>query len=177
VTPALLDQVLDRIFGVEGGLSNHPSDRGGLTKYGLTRPFLEDTTGRKWSDDDIRDLTSARARSITKLWAQMRRLDQLPEDFLLAWIVIDFAFHAGHRRAIRAVQQAIGVHVDGIAGSETQGAWHLLSPASRKRVVGDVLYARLDHHGRDVKANREQGDFVHGWLLRVGEQVRAACTA
>lgn len=173
MTPELLDAVLDKVLGAEGGIANHENDRGGLTSHGLTRPFLETVTARKWSDEDIRSLTPKRAREIYRLWTRIRRLDQLPEDFVLAWVVIDFAVITTERRAIRALQQFMGITQDGIAGAETQGNWHRLSEGERRKAAAHVIAARMVHHGQDVKLNRKQGDFIHGWMVRLAEQVKA----
>ena len=173
MTGELLDTILRRIVVVEGGVSNHASDRGGLTAHGLTRPFLETVTGRSWTDAQIVAIGSENAIAIYKLWAMMRRLDQLPEDYLLAWVVVDFAVIAGERRAIRAIQKYMGVPADGIAGAETQGAWHRLTPEECRGAALFVLAERIAHHGADITANPGQAANAKGWANRVAEQVRA----
>lgn len=176
MTVDLLNRVLERILIDEGGVSDHVSDRGGLTAFGLTKPFLRDVTSRDWTDDDVRGLTKEKALAVYRLWAQIRRLDQLPEDFLFAWFVIDYAVHSGVRTAIRATQLAMGIHADGIAGAETQGAWHSLGVRDRKLIAASVLVKRMEHIGRIVKADPSQAVFIVGWLRRLGEQVKA-CAA
>jgi lysozyme family protein len=174
VTPALQDRVIARVLGQEGGLSDHPSDHGGLTHYGLTRTFLQDITGRIWTDDDIRGLTLEQARGLYLRWLAQRRLDQLPEDEPFAYAVVDYAVHSGARTAIRAVQRAIGgVTVDGIAGPETQGAWHLLDAAGLRRVAGEVVASRIEHIATILGASPSQVVFARGWLRRLAAQVRA----
>lgn len=121
MTDGLLEQIVTRILAHEGGLADHPDDHGGLTAYGLTRLWLHDVTGRTWSDADMRGMSLPMAKSLIGLWAKMRRLDQLPEHAGLAYAVMDFAFHSGHRPAIKALQKYLGVIPDGIAGAETQG--------------------------------------------------------
>lgn len=173
MTGELLDAIIRKIVLVEGGLANDPTDRGGLTHFGLTRPFLETVTARRWTDDDIRGLTSERAVSIYALWARMRRLDQLPENYLLAWVVIDFSVITTERRAIRAVQKYLGVAQDGIAGAETQGAWHRLTDEEHRQAALFVLAERIVHHGNDITQNPSQASHAKGWSVRVAEQVKA----
>lgn len=172
----LIDAIVTKIVGTEGGLADNPRDRGGLTSHGLTKPFLKDVTGRDWSDEDVRGLSRQRAEGVYKLWMSVRRLDQLPDDYLLAWVVIDFAVHAGHRRAIRAIQKYMGVHMDGIAGAETQGAWHLLTEQECTQAAAFVVAERCMHHFNDLAANPEQVVFARGWGARLAEQIRA-CAA
>jgi len=177
VTSELIDSVLTKIIGVEGSVSNHPNDRGGLTAYGLTKPFLFHVTGREWTDEDVRGVSSQLAFGVYKLWLQMRRLDQLPEDYLLSWVVIDFAVIAGERRAIRAIQKYLGITQDGIAGAETRGAWHRLTPEERTCAAAFVLAERCVHHFNDMAANPDQAvAFGRGWGQRMAEQIRA-CAA
>ena len=177
MTIDLINSVLTKILGTEGGLAEHPKDRGGVTAWGLTKPFLLTVTGREWSDDDVRGLSRDRAMAIYKLWLAMRRLDQLPEDYLLSWVVIDFAVIANERRAIRAVQKYLGVTPDGIAGAETQGAWHRLSQDERTCAAAFVVAERCVHHFNDMAANPDQAvAFGRGWGQRLAEQIRA-CAA
>jgi lysozyme family protein len=176
MTDVLLDAVIDRVLAHEGGFVDHPNDRGGPTNFGLTGRFLKDVTFREWSYEDIRTMTRERAKSVYRLWAQIKRLDQLPEDLLLAWIIIDFAVHSGVRPAIRASQRACGVVPDdGIAGPDTQGAWQLLSAQDRKRVAAAVLAYRLEYLGAWLQ-QPGQAIFAKGVLRRLGDQVRA-CAA
>lgn len=173
----LIDAIVNKIIGVEQGFVDHPTDRGGATKWGLTKIFLKDVTGREWTTEEIRSMSRERAAGIYKLWLAMKRLDQLPDDYLLSWITIDFAVIAGARRAIRAIQKYMGVHIDGIAGPETQGAWHLLTDAERTQAAAFVVAERTVHHFHDMKHNPEQARaFADGWGARLAEQIRA-CAA
>lgn len=176
MTTASMTVVLDAVLQDEGGLADVAGDRGGLTNYGLTRPFLETVTGRPWSDADIRALTPTTARGVYALWMRMRRLDQLPDHFLLAWVVVDYAVIAGDRRAIRAVQKHLGLAQDGIAGAETQGTWHQLSDVECRVAAAAVIADRAMHHGRDITTNPTQAKFAHGWMVRLAKQIRA-CAA
>jgi lysozyme family protein len=173
VTPVLITETLQRILGDEGGLSNDSRDRGGLTNFGLTKPFLLAVTHRTWSDEDVAGLTRDVALSIYRLWMAMRRLDQLPEHPLLAWVVVDFAVHSGERRAIKAVQRALGIPADGIVGAETQGSWHRLGDDSLRTVAHKVLAERLELLGVMIEADHSQAAFASGWMHRCAAQVRA----
>ena len=172
MTNELRDRVLDAILAFEGGLSDHPADGGGRTHFGLTKPFLREVTGRGWSDEEVDALTVTQARQVYALWMHTRRLDMLPEHFPLALAVADFAVHSGIRTALKAVQRRLGVVPDGIAGAETQGAWHRLTPSECNLMAGAVIEARLEHLARIVQADSTQACFLLGWLRRVGALVR-----
>ena len=171
MTTALLEAVIDRVISKEGGYVNHPNDRGGPTKFGLTLKFLLEVTGRPWTVEELKQMSVERARSVYKLWCQMRRLDQLPEHPRLAFNVIDFAVHSGARAAIRAIQKYLGIPSDGIAGAETQGAWHRLSPEGCEQARLEVVASRSELMGHALM-QPGQSDFAQGWLNRLAEQIR-----
>lgn len=172
MTPAIRDVVLSRVIEREGGANTHPNDKGGSTNFGLTRTFLKDVTAREWSDVEIRQITREIALSVYSLWLAMRRLDQLPDDVELADAVIDFAVHSGSVTAVRAIQKAMGLPADGIAGPKTQGEWHLLNERNRDRVRKAVIAARLEHLGAILSRDPSQAVFALGWMRRVAGQVR-----
>jgi lysozyme family protein len=167
------DVVLNRVIEREGGAASHPADKGGSANFGLTRSFLKDVTAREWSDVEIRSITREIALSVYSLWLSMSRLDQLPDDIELADAVIDFAVNSGSGPAIRAIQKAMGLPADGVAGAQTQGEWHLLDDDERERVRKFVLAARLEHLGSILSRDHTQAVFALGWLRRVAAQVRA----
>lgn len=173
MTSELVESVLAHVLKDEGLWSDDPADAGGATNFGLTKTFLQTVTGRVWSDEDIHRLTRETALAVYRLWLKMRRLDQLPDDFLLSWIVIDFACHSGERPAIRALQKAIGVAPDGIAGAETQGRWHLLTDQERRLAACQVLADRLELVGAWITHNPTQAKYAKGVCRRLANQVRA----
>lgn len=173
MTKELLAAVLSRIVGREAGVANDPNDHGGITNWGLTRPFLETVTHRTWSDDDIRGLTRERALAIYTLWAQMRRLSELPEHFGLAWAVLDFAVNSGERPAIKGIQRFLKVPADGIAGPETQGAWHRLTAGELWSAQRFVVAERAKWYGNCL-SDPSQARFAHEWMNRLAEHILAA---
>ena len=63
--PLSADAIISKTLKHEGVLSNHPSDRGGLTKYGITfntfRSFIPGAT-----EKDLRNLTLSQAMEFYK---------------------------------------------------------------------------------------------------------------
>jgi lysozyme family protein len=57
-------QIIDDIIRREGGAVDHPSDRGGQTKYGITKATLSEYRGRQVSGVELFALTEQEAREI-----------------------------------------------------------------------------------------------------------------
>lgn len=98
------------VLKMEGGLIDHPSDPGGLTNYGISQ--------RAYPQLDIRNLTQAQAAQIyhDDYWQKIKG-DELPDE--VAFVLLDYAVNSGVGGAIRGLQRAIGVTVDGAMGPET----------------------------------------------------------
>ena len=111
------DKAFDMLIGHEGGYSNHPSDPGGETMYGITARVAR----KNGYHGDMRALPLSVAKSIAKseYWDAVRA-DALPD--AIRFDVFDTCYHSGPDRAIRLLQQAlgfIGTDVDGIFGRNT----------------------------------------------------------
>ena len=106
------DRAFETIVGHEGGLVDDPRDPGGLTKYGISQ--------RAYPSEDIRNLTLERARELYRrdYWTPIKG-DQLPE--ALSLCLFDMAVNSGPPQAVRTLQRAIDVPVDGILGPGTLG--------------------------------------------------------
>jgi lysozyme family protein len=91
-------------------VSDHPSDPGGLTKYGISQ--------RAYPGLDIRGLTEAAALAIYRrdYWDRIRG-DALPWPLDMA--VFDFAFNSGCGWSVKTLQKLLGVEPDGLIGPRT----------------------------------------------------------
>lgn len=112
---------LNHVLREEGGLSDHPHDPGGLTKFGITLPVLTQARGRDTGRADLLALTREEAASIYRIrfWDVVRG-DELPSGLDLA--LFDFAVNSGPSRAVRTIQKIAHVTVDGRCGPETCAA-------------------------------------------------------
>lgn len=112
-----LEQSLKRLLGNEGGFVDNPADPGGATNFGITQRVARSHgyTG------DMRDLPLATALSIylSDYWAPIKA-DQLPD--ALRFHVFDAAVNSGAAQAIKWLQSAAGVTVDGAIGPKTLAA-------------------------------------------------------
>lgn len=101
------------IVGHEGGYANDPRDPGGETKFGISK--------RSFPNVDIKALTVEAAKAIyrAKYWNPIRG-DELPIG--LALLVMDSAINNGVAAAVKWLQFAAGVKVDGVFGPRTLDA-------------------------------------------------------
>ncbi len=123
---------------IEGGYVDHPQDRGGPTKFGISQasyPHL-----------DIRNLTEDVAREIYRrdFWDRVG-CDLLPAELRLA--VFDSAVNQGVSPAVRLLQGVVGVPEDGALGPKTLAAiagwapWEVLAYYLAARAM---RYVRTD---------------------------------
>ena len=107
------DSAVELILEKEGGLANHPSDPGGVTKYGITQ--------RDYPHLDIPNITVDDAKAIYRknYWDKIKG-DSLPEG--ISTLVFDSAVNQGVSRATRMLQRAVGTDADGIIGPRTLAA-------------------------------------------------------
>lgn len=143
----------DRLIENEGGYSDHPSDTGGKTMYGVT-----ETVARQWGyQGAMKDLPLDTAKQIAKAyyWTP-NRCDQLPP--AIAFHVFDTAYNGG--AAVRWLQQAAGVTADGIIGAKTVAAVRDANPAALVMAFNALRLGYL--------ANlKTWPDFSRGWTRRI----------
>lgn len=161
--------------GIEAELSDHPRDRGGLTRYGCTRRFLEsmgqagDVDGDGDVDlDDILALSPDDAQRLMRVafW-DAQRLEELPLG--PACCHYDFSVNAGPASPTRLLQDACNFYpgepllVDGRLGPKTRGR-------VRELCVGEdqtrTFTARLIEGRRRYYRSLANPDFERGWLNR-----------
>lgn len=163
---------VDIVLGKEGGFSDHPDDNGGATNFGITIGTL-----RSWRDDpnltaqDVRNLSRDEAIEIyrARYWNPMR-CDMLPPGVDL--MLFDFGVNAGPARAVRMLQEIVGVTQDGSVGPITLGAVGAVAPL---QIVRSFAQKRLSFY-------RQLADwpvFGKGWTNRTNtvEQQAAAMVA
>ena len=151
-----------RLIGHEGGYVNDPADRGGETKYGISR--------RAYPDLDIAGLTLDDARAIYRrdYWDPIR-LDEMPPAVRMS--VFDFAVNGGVGAAARALQTIAGVRPDGIVGPVTLAAVRRMDPdAVRFGLAARRAIVMLRLIGRDPR----QGRFARGWANRIEAEMERA---
>jgi len=158
-----VDDLITDVIEREGGFIEHPADRAGATKYGITKATLARWRGRIVTTSDVRSLDVGEAMDIYRaLYVSQPGFDTVPEP--LRTQLVDFGVHSGPAQAIRALQRAIGVTVDGILGPQTRDALNAQNAADVARVVWQERIRYLAH----VIAVRPTTSvpFIDGWLNR-----------
>lgn len=156
-----LDNVIDR----EGGYVDHPSDRGGPTKYGITLKTLRmHRDNPTLTRDDVRELTASEAREIYEdvYWFDSG-LSDLPVTTNLSELLFDMAVNHGPGRTIKILQRVLGVREDGDIGPVTRQA---MQDYNKCDLFLNVVRERILFYGRIVRNDLTQGAFISGWLNR-----------
>lgn len=161
-----LPVALKLMFGHEGGYVNVASDRGGPTKYGITHRTLAAHRGKaSVTADQVRAMSIEEATDIYRrsYWGQSGG-DVLPPG--LDYAAFDFGVNSGPARAVKALQEVLGVRVDGHIGEETLKAARGY-PGGVATLIRDYCAARM----RFLRSltNPKTGFPVNGrgWTIRV----------
>ena len=148
-----------RVFEHEGGYVNDPDDRGGETKFGISK--------RNHPDVNIKDLTINEAMEIYKneYWKPSKAEKLKPE---LRYQYFDMVVNAGQRNAVKILQRACNhkikkgtkLVVDGRIGPKTLKASEKLKESRFKAF-------RVLHYASIVIKNPKQEKFFYGWYRRM----------
>jgi lysozyme family protein len=166
-------QIIDAVLKHEGGFVNNPADHGGATNFGITAADLGRwrALGRSATVDEVRGMTVDEARLIYQAWYINAPGLKAISDGYLRWVVVDSGVLHGTRTAIKWLQQALGVTIDGVMGSQTQTA---LAGAEPPHVAARVLAIRICRYGSIVVGELSQLQFLAGWLNRATSILAAA---
>lgn len=164
---ATISQMIEDVIRREGGYVNHPADRGGPTKYGITQRTLDQWLGRHGK---VRAVTKADARVIYRsLYYIDPRIDQLPGS--IQPLVFDAAVHHGPSHAVKMLQTACDTAdydpgpIDGIVGARTIAAARLYE----RSMLDHYLFVRAAFMRSIVENDPTQAVFLDGWLNRLKE--------
>lgn len=177
-----IDRLIEEVIEREGGYVNHPADRGGPTRWGIT----EAVARRQGYMDDIRYLPQSDAVAIYKrLYWIAPGFDKVAEKApKLAAELFDTGINMGTGTATGFLQRALNalnrnardygdLTVDRRIGPATLLALHAFF---RKRGTGgeDVLLKAVEalqgaHYVRLAETRPSQEAFLYGWLAnRIG---------
>jgi lysozyme family protein len=159
---------LAHVLKHEGGFVNHPKDPGGATNKGITIATFRRYINPHGTVRDLRAITDAEVAKVYKeqYWDAVAG-DLLPDGVDFA--VFDFAVNSGPSRAIRHLQSAAGVEVDGKLGPLTMSA-------VAARVPQTLIERICDSRMGFLRSLKTWPTFEKGWTRRVNE-VRAQAKA
>ena len=157
-----LTKILDR----EGwpAYTDHPDDRGGPTKGGITLTTLRSWRGQsQLGEKALKDLTHNEALSILyKRYVECNGIDKLSNNSL-KYHVIDNAVLSGPFIAVKDLQKSLHIKDDGIIGPITLYAIGRKGYEDVNRLLAVTRSLRL---ARFVQKNPNQLVFLVGWLKR-----------
>lgn len=161
------DDILDDLIRREGSAyTDHPRDKGGPTKYGITLTTLREERGPSTMPVDVMTLTENDARDIYRRRYVRRPGFEMVTDDRLRALLVDYGVNSGPKRAVIALQRAVGADPDGTLGAETM---EKLAEADPAQVYKDVLKARMLLYANIVIGDPSQLVFLRGWINRAME--------
>ena len=164
------DEAFKRLIGHEGGYSTDRRDPGNWTGGRVGVGTLKGTkfglAANTYPNLDIKNLTLAQAKAIYKKdwW------DKLGADGMHSAIVFqlwDFAINAGKSRAIKELQQAVGVPADGIIGPQTLAVVN-------SHDLNDVILSLTAERLKFYTSLSTFKTYGKGWTNRVADNLKYA---
>ncbi|MGQ0595772.1 glycoside hydrolase family 108 protein [Aquabacterium sp.] len=152
------DQAFEKLIGHEGGYANNPADPGGETRYGISR--------RAYPLENIKAMTLERAKVLYlhDYWAPAG-CDAVPD--AIKFDLFDMAVNSGPVAAIKNLQRAVGVTIDGMLGPLTLQA---INGTPTPRVL-----ARFNGHRLDLMVDLKGWPaFSRGWAKRIAANLKEA---
>lgn len=151
------DTAFELLLGHEGDFSDHKSDPGGKTRYGVTEATAREVGYR----GDMQELPLDLAKRIYKerYWDTIKA-DDLPPG--LKYVVFDSAVNSGPKQATLWLQRAAGVTADGILGPLTLAA---VSKMDSNGIKARLLAQRL----RMMSTLPNWPAFSRGWSRRIAD--------
>jgi lysozyme family protein len=146
--------------------TNDPDDRGGATRFGVTQRVYDGFRQRRGQPlQSVKFIAMDEVRAIYTrgYWAPVHG-DRMPAPLDL--VLFDTGVLMGVGRAVRFLQEALGVAADGAVGPQTLAALQAARPDAVARKVMELREARLR---RIVENNPSQGKFLRGWLNRLND--------
>ncbi len=165
--------IILKVLGLEGGYSDHPSDSGGRTMWGITSQRARaagwvgaiENIPRQWALDFY-----AFEEWMGNRYYELKEFPGVAEE------VFDFGVNSGHHRAIVTLQEALNlcnrqgsdypdIIADGILGRKTAAALKTLLEKRGERHVLKVLNIGQGRFYWDLATRREKDeDFFNGWI-------------
>jgi lysozyme family protein len=176
------DWIVDQILEWEGrGLfTDRPDDAGGATRWGITQETLAAWRLRPVTAQEVAQLTEFEARQIYGHRYLATSGFGRVQNRHLRWLLADCGVLHGPARAVRWLQSALGVTVDGKLGPQTAGAlwaadWRIVFlDLCRRRInfIGEIVSGDLKDRDRDGVPDHTE--MCKGWLWRATSFLKEA---
>lgn len=176
-------EIAERIVVVEGGLSDNPNDKGGITNHGVSLRYAKDIgldlDGDHDTDsDDIRMVTPAVAVDLfINDFFEKPKFGSLPSS--LHAQMFDMAVNHGPARPVMILQRVLNqisamapdvvperLDEDGRIGGMTRKAAIAADTAMGAFLTNAVVWEREKFYRQIVENDASQAVFLNGWLKR-----------
>lgn len=166
----LKEQVISKVIKVEGGLVNDPLDAGGITNFGITKPFMATLLKKPLSaitDADIKNLTPDKASYLYGLYWDICKVGSLP--ILVQHVYFDMCVNHGQVNAVRILQRAankagVSLFIDGRIGPQTVT---VLKQFNDGQLLLPAIVSKRNEFYTDIIINKpKQKRFYNGWIKR-----------
>lgn len=167
-TAERIEKIIDGILVREGShYTNHPADRGGPTKYGITLGRLQTERGKHKTADDVRALTEEGAREIYRdAYFKRPGIDKLPDS--IVEFAMDFYTTSGtwmtQRLQMLLNDLGFNLRVDGVIGAATADAARRAVDTMGDDFLRALIVERTHFFGRIVANDGSQRVFLRGWV-------------
>lgn len=149
------EKAVKKVFEVEGGEVNDPTDKGGWTKFGISHAAYPSL--------DIKSLTKERAKEIYRkdFWEKIQgekiQSQAVAEAFLLC------AVNMGVTGATRLIQQLLLLSTDGIVGPVTINK---LNQSNERMILDQLTLLQIERYVSICLRVKSQVKFLLGWIIR-----------
>jgi len=165
------DYAFKTIISHEGNYVNNPNDRGGETKYGISK--------RSYPNEDIKNLTLRKAKKIYKRDFWVASGAPLMPTKELKILMFDIGVNHGTSRARKMLQESLNLlnHnqelfndlvVDGVIGKNTRFA---ISKIKKPHYLLLTIVAKRMEFFTTIADGSNQEAFIRGWLSRASSFV------
>ncbi|RDV02135.1 glycoside hydrolase family 108 protein [Undibacter mobilis] len=163
------DGALAGLLAHEGGYSNHPSDPGGPTNFGITIADYRKYVKADATAADVKAMTIGQAKAIyrARYW-DAQRCDELPAG--VDYAVFDYGVNSGIGRSGKVLRRLLKLP------DTTHQVSDEVIAAARVADAATLVAAICDERLRFLKALKTWPVFGRGWGRRVAEVKAAALT-
>lgn len=161
------EEALRRLLVHEGGYTNHPSDPGGPTNFGITIEDYRKYVKANASAADVRAMKVDEAKAIyrARYW-DAQRCDELPAG--LDYAVFDYGVNSGIGRSGRVLRRVLGLP------DQTRTITDDVIAAARRADARKLIVALCGERLAFLQRLKTWPVFGAGWGRRVAEVKAAA---
>jgi len=169
------DTAINPIIDQEGGYVNHPNDRGGPTKWGITLNFYQESVDSDATKEDIKNLNKETAKELykTSFWQPNSfvvgdlSLGDLPVP--IGEVILSYSINMGQKTGHTLLQKGVNnlgydISEDGWLGPNTIETAEKCDPTDLLREISIKAATR---YNEIILSNRSQKVFLEGWMRRI----------